>query len=276
MPNIIYNLLKPLAVALTGQSHLQHHQHHQQSYQHPQHPQHQLLLGSGFVNAPRLTSAEGRRQRCSPTAAVDFRDDAAAAEATETVPMTATSGKSRWDEFQPTRMLQQQQQLLQMQHQRLSAAAAAAASSSDGGGCSASASENEPNSPSSSNQQTDSGGGGCDCSRLLQTPQRQRQPAADCGVTSERPNRIDLSAPLPVLESSSRSPNRQHRRPDLVRAHQPSSSGSAADPQLTYITLMACEQHGNSQQQQQQRSRLLKKRSSESGAGRADLRARIV
>uniref|UniRef100_A0A1I8FQ45 Uncharacterized protein n=1 Tax=Macrostomum lignano TaxID=282301 RepID=A0A1I8FQ45_9PLAT len=123
--------------------------------------------------------------------------------------------------------------------------------------------------------ETDSGGGGCDCSRLLQTPQRQRQPAADCGVTSERPNRIDLSAPLPVLESSSRSPNRQHRRPDLVRAHQPSSSGSAADPQLTYITLMACEQHGNSQQQQQQRSRLLKKRSSESGAGRADLRARI-
>uniref|UniRef100_A0A1I8HX74 Uncharacterized protein n=1 Tax=Macrostomum lignano TaxID=282301 RepID=A0A1I8HX74_9PLAT len=221
---ILYTIyFKHLAVALTGQSHLQHHQHHQQSYQQPQHPQHQLLLGSGFVNGARLTSAEGRRQRCSPTAAVDFRDDAAAAEATETVPMTATSGKSRWDE-------------------------------------------------------TDSGGGGCDCSRLLQTPQRQRQPAADCGVTSERPNRIDLSAPLPVLESSSRSPNRQHRRPDLVRAHQPSSSGSAADPQLTYITLMACEQHGNSQQQQrqQQRSRLLKKRSSESGAGRADLRARIV
>uniref|UniRef100_A0A1I8HXP0 Uncharacterized protein n=1 Tax=Macrostomum lignano TaxID=282301 RepID=A0A1I8HXP0_9PLAT len=182
MPNIIYNLLKPLAVALTGQSHLQHHQHHQQSYQHPQHPQHQLLLGSGFVNAPRLTSAEGRRQRCSPTAAVDFRDDAAAAEATETVPMTATSGKSRWDEAAAT----------------------------------------VP-----------------DCSRLLRDSGSLLRTAgapAGAGVLK------------PVTQSAAQ------RRPDLVRAHQPSSSGSAADPQLTYITLMACEQHGNSQQQQQQRS----------------------
>uniref|UniRef100_A0A1I8FE36 Protein kinase domain-containing protein n=1 Tax=Macrostomum lignano TaxID=282301 RepID=A0A1I8FE36_9PLAT len=171
------------SIALTGQSHLQHHQHHQQrlsassassatcSWQ---------LAPARFRNAARLTSAEGRRQRCSPTAAVDFRDDAAAAEATETVPMTATSGKSRWDE-------------------------------------------------------------------------RQRQPAADCGVTSERPNRIDLSAPLrcwspqaAVTQSAAQTPRSGPGAPAVQQR------AARRPPKLTYITLMVLRAARQTRSKQQQ------------------------
>uniref|UniRef100_A0A1I8FAW2 Uncharacterized protein n=1 Tax=Macrostomum lignano TaxID=282301 RepID=A0A1I8FAW2_9PLAT len=183
MPNIIYNLLKPLAVALTGQSHLQHHQHHQ--------PELSAILSilstscswpGGFVNAPSADLCQRvDSQRCSPTAAVDFRDDAAAAEALP------------------------------------------------------------------------------DC-------------ADDCHIRKvwdERPCPAGVLKPV----NQSAAQNAQIWSGRTSR----SSSGSAADPQLTYITLMACAAApATRSEQQQQRSRLLKKRSSESGARRADLRARIA
>uniref|UniRef100_A0A1I8FL94 Cadherin domain-containing protein n=1 Tax=Macrostomum lignano TaxID=282301 RepID=A0A1I8FL94_9PLAT len=148
-------------VALTGQSHLQHHQHHQTE-----------LSAASASSAPAAPWQRFRKwsqadlcrgstpKRCSPTAAVDFRDDAAAAEAL-----------------------------------RLLTLAEAAATVPD-------------------------------CSRLLRDSGSLLRTAGH----QRGPNRIDLSDAQIWSGRTSR------------------PAAAAADPQLTYITLMACEQHGNSQQ----------------------------